>query len=102
MTAAEPVTVLPSAQRRVLDLAEQRLLVVVWLAEVPGLGARPWYALTGGVLPTTLHALWLAGLVRLDRGASVVALESRARLRVGRARLTPEGRRRLDADREAA
>lgn len=85
---------LTPAQIRVLGLIGDRMVAVVWhdRREYPGRGLKPWYALTGGVLPTQLHRLWLAGLIRADRTTSSIPSGA---LRVQRACLTPAGRRAL-------
>ncbi|MDX8151125.1 hypothetical protein SK069_05935 [Patulibacter brassicae] len=88
---------LTAAQRRLLALADERLLAVVWASaehDDPIRGPKPWYALTGSVLPRSLHTLWLAGLIAIDRRATVLLAE--AGLRVARARLTPDGGRAMN------
>lgn len=82
-------------QVRALRQIRDRNVVVVWHAdeEFSGLGLKPWYALSGGVLPTQLHTLWLDHLIRADRGAGpLLRLDSELALVVGRARLTPMGK----------
>lgn len=85
------------AELRTLDLVRQRLVVAVFSADVEdsALGVKPWYAISGGVLPTQLHTLWLAGLIRLDRDRMTYRVAGNAELVIGRVRLTPAGRRSL-------
>lgn len=92
--------VLPIGQFQALHDIGLRRVAVVWHdEEFPRLGRKPWYGLTCGHLPTTLHTLWLHGLIRLDKHTSVLRLDADAELAVGRARLTPLGRRVLEANR---
>lgn len=86
---------LTPARVRALRQIRDRNVAVVWHAktEYPGLGYKPWYALTGGVLPVQLHSLWLDGLIRLDRNDSApLRLATDTALLVARARLTPMGK----------
>lgn len=89
---------LTPAQTRALRLIDDRMIAAVWHSdkEYPKLGFKPWYAITGSVLPTQLHTLWLAGLIRLDR--STLRYEIGRDLIVGRVRTTPTGRARLSAE----
>ena len=98
---------LTHAQRRALAAIGDRQVVAVWHSDLnhPGLGWKPWFAMSGGVLPRQLHILWLRGLIRVDRGAGVYELASAhteygeiGPLHVGRARLTPAGHRARDLD----
>lgn len=76
-----------------------RRVAAVWsttVPECPVRGRKPWFAMTCGVLPTTLHTLWLGRLIRLDRSGAVVHCDG---YDVARARLTPLGRRVLEANR---
>lgn len=100
-TSADTATwpLLPSAQHTALYEISRRRVAVVWRLdqEHPGLGLKPWYALTAGVTPRQLHVLWLYGLLRLDRGGGpILRLAADSSLGVARARLTPLGQRVLE------
>lgn len=101
---ADEWPVLSAAEWIALHDISERRLAVVWLTETEYslLGCKPWYAITCGVLGATLHRLWLDHLIRLDKSASRVQVASEVLgdmpLVVGRARLTPLGRRALEAN----
>lgn len=86
-----------AAELRAMRLTAEGLVVAYWHTEhdYRGLGLKPWFALSGGnVQPRTLHSLWLRGLIRLDRSRPTPRIGD-GDLCVGRARLTPAGRRSL-------
>lgn len=90
LTATEAATLRAIADRQV---------VVVWQSEFdfPRRGWKPWYALSAGVRGHQLHSLWMAMLIRVDRGAGALELAGENDLHVARARLTPRGRQVLAA-----
>lgn len=96
-TAPDLWPVPPRTQLVALRDVEQRRVAAVWHSTVdyPGRGLKPWFAITGAASPRVLHVLWLYRLIRLDRGAFTCDVD--AALLIGRARLTPLGRRVLEA-----
>lgn len=95
---------LTHAQVRCLeDVAQGRMAVVWerWRGEQGPRGLKPWYALTCGHKPSTVYRLWLEGHLRCEAANGLIQVEGDAFV-VARARLTPQGRRTLRAERDAA
>lgn len=88
-----------TAEVRAMLLAKAGLLVVVWHADegrYGRLGYKPWYAVSSGAHPRTLHVLWLDGVLRCEpRGALFLSGDSG--LVIARARLSAAGQRYLAA-----
>ena len=85
---------LTATEMRALRLIRLGYVAVVWLEEsYEKRGRKPWYSLTGGVRPTTLHELWLQGLIRRDPMTPTHKIEGSAGLQIARAKPTTEGMR---------
>lgn len=99
------IATLTNAQVRALESVESGNTTVIWHdRDYRGQGKKPWFSMSGGMQSRTLQLLWLAGLIRQDTKSGVYALATsivgQTSLEVARARLTPEGRRRLREVRE--
>jgi hypothetical protein len=96
---------LPQGQLDAIGDIALRRVAAIWSSRTayPRLGLKPWFPITCPIRPTTLHSVWVQGLARLDRSVPTYCLAFEAlgsdQFLVGRARLTPLGRRVLEAHR---